>query len=139
MRKLLLALLLLPVLGMAQQADTLQRLTPYQIENLREAGSELRAGSAKTVLGTAIGLLSIGAGAYIAAKPATYSGGQIKDNRKTGLIVMGVGTAIGLTISIGGANNIASAGGWLRNLWRTSKPKEQIDWENSQRRKGGKR
>lgn len=132
MRKFVLILALaLPVVVKAQKADTLQRLTPYQLESLQKSGQQLRDGSNEMMGGLALGLVSTAIGAYVATKP----GIDAAKNRKTGGIIMGAGVVLGVGIGIGGANKVAGAGRWLKNLWRTSKPKEQIDYENSQNKR----
>lgn len=135
MRNTLLALALaLPLASFGQKADTLQRLTPYQLESLQNSSKMLRDGSNAMAGGVIVGLLGIGAGAYIATQEPKVVGRTVKSYRTTGGIVMLGGAALGITLNIIGANQIANAGGWLKNLWRTSKPKSQIDYENSHKR-----
>lgn len=136
MRKFVLILALaLPVVVKAQKADTLQRLTPYQLESLQKSSKMLRDGSNAMAGGVIVGLLGVGAGAYIATQEPKIVGRTVKSYRTTGGIVMLGGAALGITLNIIGANQIANAGGWLKNLWRTSKPQSQIDYESSRKRR----
>lgn len=135
MRKVvLIAGLLLPLGVLAQRLEPSQQtLTPYQIESMRQAGTNLKEGSTGIVTGVTVGLLGVAIGSFVASQPGKSYG--TNKNRTIGGIVMGGSVVLGVGITIGGAGKIEKAGGWLRNIWRIQKPQEQVDYENGQRRK----